>query len=90
MFEDVVLGIANRGVLTALLVATPILAAALLTGLLIAIMQATTQIQEMTLVFVPKIIAVLLIIVLFGPWMMNVITSFAIELYVSIPELITM
>lgn len=90
MYEDVVLGIANQAVLTVLLVAAPILGGALLTGLLISILQATTQIQEMTLVFVPKIVVVLLIIVIFGPWMLGVVTTFAHNLYTAIPSLLAM
>lgn len=90
MYEDIVLGIANEAVLTVLLVAAPILGAALLTGLLISILQATTQIQEMTLVFVPKIVVVLLVVVFFGPWMLRVVTSFAQSLYIAIPTLLAL
>jgi len=89
LYEDVVLGIANEAVLTALLVSAPILGATLLTGLLISILQATTQLQEMTLVFVPKIIVVFLVVVLFGPWMLNLITSFTYDLYTNIPWMLT-
>lgn len=89
MYENLVLGIANEAVLTVLLVSTPILGAALLTGLLISILQATTQLQEMTLVFVPKIVVVLLVIVIFGPWMLNVVTGFTYDLFASIPQLVT-
>lgn len=88
MYEEVVLGIANEAVLTALLVATPILGAALLTGLLISILQATTQIQEMTLVFVPKIVVVFLVIIVFGAWMLGIVTSFAHNLFIAIPSLV--
>ncbi|MGR6836145.1 flagellar biosynthesis protein FliQ [Syntrophomonas erecta] len=89
MFEDLVLSIANEAILTVLLVSAPILGAALITGLVISILQATTQIQEMTLVFVPKIIVVLLVIVIFGPWMLNVVVAFAQNLFASIPQMIT-
>lgn len=88
MYEDIVLGIANQAVLTVLLVSAPILGAALITGLLISILQATTQIQEMTLVFVPKIVIVLIVLLIFGPWMLNVITTFTINLYSAIPQMI--
>ncbi|MDD3853840.1 MAG: flagellar biosynthesis protein FliQ [Syntrophomonadaceae bacterium] len=88
MYEDIVLGIANQAVLTVLLVSAPILGAALITGLLISILQATTQIQEMTLVFVPKIAIVLIVLLIFGPWMLNVITTFTINLYSAIPQMI--
>jgi len=90
LYENIILGIANQAVVTALLVAAPVLGAALLTGLLISILQATTQLQEMTLAFVPKIVVVMLVIVIFGPWMLNVMTSFMYDLYVSIPQMIAL
>lgn len=90
MYENIVLGIANDAILTVLLVSTPILGGALLVGLLISILQATTQIQEMTLVFIPKIVIVLLITVIFGPWMLNILTDFAQNLYASIPQFIAL
>ncbi|HQE24150.1 MAG TPA: flagellar biosynthesis protein FliQ [Syntrophomonadaceae bacterium] len=89
MYENIVLGIANEAMLTILLVAAPILGGALITGLLISILQATTQLQEMTLVFVPKIVVVMIVVVIFGPWMLNVVTRFAYTLYASIPLYIT-
>lgn len=90
MFEDAILSIANEAVMTVLLVSAPILGATLLVGLLISILQATTQVQEMTLVFVPKIIVALLMIVLLGPWMLNVLTSFTYRLYASIPQMLSL
>ncbi len=89
MYEDIVLGIAHEAVLTVLLVSAPILGAALLTGLLISILQATTQIQEMTLVFVPKIVVVLLVVLIFGPWMLNILVSFTHSLIAAIPQMVT-
>jgi flagellar biosynthetic protein FliQ len=89
MYQDVILGIAHEAVVTVLLVSAPILGVALITGLAISILQATTQIQEMTLVFVPKIVAVFLVLIVFGPWMLNVLTSFVISLYTAIPQMIT-
>lgn len=89
MYEDIVLGIANEAVLTVLLVSAPILGAALLTGLLISILQATTQIQEMTLVFVPKIVVVLLVVLIFGPWMLNILVNFTHSLIAAIPQMVT-
>jgi flagellar biosynthetic protein FliQ len=89
VYEDIVLGLAHEAVLTVLLVSAPILGAALLTGLLISILQATTQIQEMTLVFVPKIVVVLLVVLLFGPWMLNILVNFTHGLIAAIPQLVT-
>ncbi len=90
MYDNIVMGIANEAVFTVILISAPILGAALLVGLLISILQATTQIQEMTLVFVPKIVVVLLVVVIFGPWMLNIMTDFTQSLYASIPQLLTM
>ena len=90
MYENIVIGIANEAVYTVLLVSAPILGGALLVGLLISILQATTQIQEMTLVFVPKIVIVLLITVIFGPWMLNIITDFTRSLYANIPQFLAL
>lgn len=89
MFEDLVLGIASEALITVLLVSAPILGTALLVGLLISILQATTQLQEMTLVFVPKIIAVFIVLIIFGPWMLNILISFTENLFISIPQIIS-
>lgn len=89
MFEDLVLGIASEALTTVLLISAPILGTALLVGLLISILQATTQLQEMTLVFVPKIVAVFVVLIIFGPWMLNILISFTESLFVSIPQLIS-
>lgn len=90
MYEDIVMGIAHEAVLTVIIVSAPILGGALLIGLLISILQATTQIQEMTLVFVPKIVIVMIITLIFGPWMLNIMTDFTQSLYVSIPQLLAL
>lgn len=68
MTDQMVVSIARDAVLTILLVAGPALGIGMLVGLLVSIFQATTQIQEQTLTFIPKIIAVLVSIVIFGPW----------------------
>ncbi len=89
MYENIVMGIANNAIWTVLLVSAPVLGAALVVGLMISILQATTQLQEQTLVFVPKIIAVMVVIVIFGPWMLNILTSFTHDLYAMIPKVIS-
>jgi len=86
--EEFVLYIGREALVTVLLVAAPMLASALLVGLLVSIFQATTQIQEQTLAFVPKIVAVLLSIVVFGPWMYSVLTQFATDLLSNIHQFI--
>ena len=67
--------------MTTLMVAAPVLGTGLAVGLLVSIFQATTQIQEQTLAFVPKIAAVLLAILLFGAWIIRVITNFTLRLW---------
>ena len=89
MYENMVLGIANEAIFTVLLVSAPMLGATLLVGLLISIFQATTQLQEMTLVFVPKIIIAFIVIIITGPWMLNILTTFTYDLFASIPQFVT-
>ncbi|MEI3604610.1 flagellar biosynthesis protein FliQ [Pseudogracilibacillus sp. SE30717A] len=84
MSNELVLTLAERGIYTILLVAGPILLLALAVGLLVSIFQATTQIQEQTLAFIPKIIAVLVGIVFFGPWMLSKLVEFTTDLYQNI------
>lgn len=81
MTPEMVLDLAQNAVFTILLVAGPMLLMALGVGLLVSIFQATTQIQEQTLAFIPKIVAVLLSLVIFGPWMLSVILDFTNQLW---------
>ncbi len=71
-----------------LLLSGPLLATGLAVGLMIAIFQATTQIQEMTLTFVPKIVAVMVAFVFFASWMMIQLTDYTHDLITKIPEII--
>jgi len=86
--EQFVLHLARQAILTMLLVAAPTLLVSLLVGLSVSIFQATTQIQEPTLTFVPKIIAVFLTLLIFGSWMMSMVLSFTIQLFQDMPFLI--
>ncbi len=81
-------GIMSEATKIALYLAGPILIAGLVAGLAVSIFQATTQIQELTLSFIPKIIAVVIVSVILAPWMLNEIVSYTIRLYKSIPGLI--
>jgi len=71
-----------------LLVSTPMFLAALVTGLVVSIFQAATQINEMTLTFVPKLIAIFVTLVVAGPWMLTLLTDYMRRLFESIPGLI--
>ncbi|MFC4387412.1 flagellar biosynthesis protein FliQ [Gracilibacillus marinus] len=84
MSGEFVISLAEQGIYTILMVTGPILILALVVGLLVSIFQATTQIQEQTLAFIPKIVAVLLGIVIFGPWMLSVMVEFASNLFQNI------
>jgi len=72
----------------ALLVATPMFLAALVTGLVVSIFQAATQINEMTLSFVPKLVAMFVTLVVAGPWMLTLLTDYMRRLFESIPGMI--
>lgn len=76
MSHEFVLSLARDAILTTLYIAAPVLILSLLVGLGISIFQATTQIQEPTLTFVPKIIAVFLGVLVFGSWMLNLLIQF--------------
>jgi flagellar biosynthetic protein FliQ len=77
----------QRGVLQILLIASPMLLSALLVGLIVAILQAATSIQEQTLTFVPKIFAILIILALLGGWMFSSLREYTTELFRRIPDM---
>ncbi|MBU5437693.1 flagellar biosynthesis protein FliQ [Tissierella sp. MSJ-40] len=79
-----VLKLAQDAVRTILFVSAPMLIFSLLVGLIVSIIQAVTQIQEATLAFVPKIIAVLLSLLIFGPWILKLVTQFTTDLLTNI------
>ncbi len=85
MTENMVLGLARQAIELTLLVSLPMLAAGLIVGLLISIFQAVTQIQEMTLTFVPKIVAVLLALLISFPWIMRKMIAFTEQIILGIP-----
>lgn len=89
MTEDMVIDVIRQGLLTTVLASAPPLILGLTVGLLVSIFQAVTSIQEATLAFVPKILAVLCSILLFGPFIMGQISSLFINLYSNIPYFIT-
>jgi flagellar biosynthetic protein FliQ len=82
------LSLGREAIFTALIVAAPMLLAGLITGLIVSIFQAVTQIQEQTLTFIPKILVSAIAILLFGPFMLAMLTSFMSRTFSSIPQLI--
>lgn len=81
-----VVQLGRSAIYTTLMVAGPMLAFSLMIGLTVAIFQAITQIQEMTLTFIPKIISVALALIIFLPWMMSTVISFTSQLLNMIPS----
>lgn len=80
MSSEFVISIAEKAVYTTLMVCGPLLLLALVIGLIVSIFQATTQIQEQTLAFVPKIVAVMVGLIFFGPWMLSTLISYAAQI----------
>lgn len=76
MSESFVVSIGNQAITTALTVAAPVLIISMIVGLIISIFQAVTQIQEQTLTFVPKLIAIAVVFIILGPWMLQTIIEF--------------
>lgn len=85
---DVVVNIIQQAALMILLLSAPMLLIGLVVGLIVSIFQATTQIQEATLSFVPKIVAVLVSMVIFGPWIISTLVNFTRNLFLSMNNFI--
>ncbi len=88
MTPEFVTGFFLQAIKTAILLAAPMLAVSLITGVLISMFQAATQINEMTLVFVPKMLGVALALLYFFPWMMKVIIGFTQNMLINLPTYI--
>lgn len=87
MSQEFIIYLGREAVYAILLLSGPLLIGSLLVGLIVSIFQATTQIQEQTLTFVPKIVVVFLCLILFGPWMLNLLISFTNNLFHAIPRM---
>jgi flagellar biosynthetic protein FliQ len=88
MNPDTVMTVGSRALEITLMLAAPLLLVALVTGLIVGAFQAATQINEQTLSFIPKLIAMATTLVVAGPWMLKVLVSYTRELFESIPGLI--
>ena len=88
MNQDIVINLATGAMALAFKVALPLLGVGLVVGLVVSIFQAVTQIQEQTLTFIPKVVAMAVVIVVAGPWMLGQIVSYTQNLYESIPSLV--
>lgn len=87
MDQSQIIDVGSQALWVALQLALPILIASLAVGLLVSVFQAVTQLQEPTLTFIPKILAVIAVLVFAGPWMMNTLLSFTIDLWSGIPSI---
>lgn len=85
MTPEMVMSMAYQGMKVTLFLAAPLLLTALAIGLLVSLFQAATQINEMTLSFIPKILGVVGVLVIAGPWLIQLITDFTTELFRNIP-----
>ncbi|ABR48858.1 flagellar biosynthetic protein FliQ [Alkaliphilus metalliredigens QYMF] len=88
MSEAMVIELGQQTMFTILTMSAPMLGFGLLVGLAVSIFQATTQIQEATLAFIPKIIAVLGSVVIFGPWLLSIIINFTLRLFTNMNSFI--
>ena len=88
MTPEVVMDLAHRMLVVTTMIAAPLLLIALITGLVIGMLQAATQINETTLSFIPKLLLLVLTLFAAGPWILRVLTDFTRDLYTSIPTVI--
>jgi flagellar biosynthetic protein FliQ len=86
--QDQVVKLAMDALMLALKVGLPLLLAGLVVGLVISVFQAVTQIQEMTLSFIPKLLAVAVVLIVAGPWMLDQMVGYTTDLYRSIPGMV--
>ncbi|HXU50555.1 MAG TPA: flagellar biosynthesis protein FliQ [Casimicrobiaceae bacterium] len=88
MTSDTVLTLGAGALQLTMLLAAPLLVTALVVGLVVSVFQAATQINEMTLSFIPKLVAMFVVLVVAGPWMLSLIVDYMQRLFTSIPQMI--
>jgi flagellar biosynthetic protein FliQ len=88
MDQDTVITLATQMLQLALKIALPLLLVGLIVGLIVSVFQAVTQIQEQTLQFIPKILALCAVLLFGGPWMLNQLLTYTQDLWLSIPQLV--
>jgi flagellar biosynthetic protein FliQ len=88
MDTDTVVSLSTQAMSLALKISIPLLGVGLVVGVLISIIQAVTSIQEQTLSFIPKVLAMAAVLVIGGPWMLNQLLSYTSELWTSIPNMV--
>jgi len=88
MSGDMAIQIGRDALAMVMLVSAPMLILGLVVGVAVSIFQATTQIQEQSLAFIPKIIAVFVAVLVFGPWMLSILISYTRDLFLSLPNMV--
>lgn len=88
MSPETVVHLGRQAVETILLAAGPMLIAAMVVGLMISVLQAATQINEQTMTFIPKIVAVFITMLIFGPWMIKILVNFTSNIIINMPMVI--
>ena len=86
MSSELIIQLAQEALMMVMLVSAPMLGLGLIVGLMVSIFQATTSIQEQTLAFIPKIIAVFVAILIFGPWMLRLMVEFVTGVFANLPD----
>lgn len=89
MTPETVTTIGQQALWVTMMIAAPMLLSALAVGLLVGMFQAATQINEMTMSFIPKLLVLVAALVVAGPWMLSVISNYTVQLYAQIPSLIS-
>jgi flagellar biosynthetic protein FliQ len=88
MTQDTVMTLAAQAMWMTILLGAPLLLSALVVGLLVGMFQAATQINEMTLSFIPKLAIVVVVLLIFGPWMLHALVDYTEQLITSIPDMV--
>ena len=88
MSADYAVQVGRDALLMVMLVSAPMLGLGLVVGILVSIFQATTSIQEQTLVFIPKIIAIFVAILIFGPWILNILVDYTRAIFLILPQMV--
>lgn len=87
MTEEMILSIGSEAIKTTIYLAGPMLFAAMVIGIVVSVMQAVTQINESTLTFIPKMVAVVLVLVVMAPWMMEILQNYTAQVIISAGEM---
>lgn len=88
MNSQAVLDLLQQAILVTVLVSAPLLLTALVVGLVVSVFQAATQINEMTLSFIPKLVGMFAVLILAGPWMLSTLVDYVQRLFAAIPHLV--